>query len=100
MATVLYVLEGTKPFCELVFEALCFDNPCTKREILCSSEDNSRPGDIFHLDFTQRKRASFDLTVRNSFQHSYLLNSANITGTAAAAGETEKDSRYLETVEA
>ena len=62
--------------CELVFEALHIDNPGTKRESRCSSDDNSRPGDIFHPDFTQGKAAYFDLTVRNFFQHSYLLSSA------------------------
>ena len=86
--------------CELVFEALRIDNPGTKRESRCSSDDNSRPGDIFHPDFAQGKAAYFDLTVRNSFQHSYLLSSASTAGTAAAAGELEKDIRYLETVEA
>ena len=72
--------------CELVFEALGIDNPGTKQEICCSSEDNSRPGDIVHPNFAHSNGAYFDLTVRNSFQHSYLLNSANIAGTTAAAG--------------
>ena len=48
--------------CELVFEALLIDNPGTKREIHCSSDDNSRPGDIFHPDFAQGKGAYFRIS--------------------------------------
>ena len=51
----------------------------------------SRPGDIFHPDFLQGRPAYFALSVRNSLQKSFIVSSAITAGSAAAAGEMEKD---------
>ena len=54
----------------------------------------SRPGDIYHPDFLHGKPAYFDVSVRNSFHLAYTVKSAVQPGSAAEAGEIEKDSRH------
>ena len=61
--------------------------------------DNSRTGDVYHPDFLLGRPAYFDITIRNSFQPSYVVHSAHCAGAAAAAGEIEKDDRHMANVE-
>ena len=63
----------------------------------CGGYDNSRPGDVYHPDFLLGRPAYFDITIRNSFQPSYVVHSAHCAG--AAAGEIEKDDRHMANVE-
>ena len=51
----------------------------------------TRPGDIFHPDFSLGKAAYFDISVWNLFTPSHLINAAIKTGAAAEAGEVDKD---------
>ena len=85
-------------FCEVVFNALLVDDSRCRREMLCSSTSNSRPGAIFHPNFEHGLPTYFDLTVRNSLQLSYLVEAATCLGAAAAAGEIETDQRHDATV--
>ena len=43
--------------------------------------------------FLLGRPAYFDITIRNSFQPSYVVHSAHCAGAAAVAGEIEKDDR-------
>ncbi|XP_062523152.1 uncharacterized protein LOC134197820 [Corticium candelabrum] len=54
----------------------------------------TRPGDVFHPDFSLGKAAYFDISVRNSFTPSHLINAAIKAGAAAEAGEVDKDERH------
>ena len=85
--------------CDIIFHCLRSNNSGTRREQRCTSENQSRPGDVFHPDSLQGRPAYFDLSVRNSLQPSYIIFSANTAGTAAAAGEMEKDHHHLLNVE-
>ena len=85
--------------CDTVFHALIVDNSGCRCEQCCSSDINSRPGDVFHPDFQQGRPAYFDITIRNSLQSSYIRLSAREAGAAALAGESEKDDRHQEAVE-
>ena len=49
-------------------------------------------------DFLLDRPAYFDITIRNSFQPSYVVQSAQYVGDAAAAGEIENDERHLNNV--
>ena len=53
-----------------------------------------RPGDIYHPDFTQGRAAYFDVSIRNSFNPSQIINAANEAGAATKFGESEKDNRH------
>ena len=86
--------------CDVVFHALLQDHSGTRREQHCVGYNNSRPGDVYHPDFLLGRPGYFDITVRNSFQHSYIVHSAHCAGAAAAAGEMEKDDRHQDNVEA
>ena len=70
------------------------DNAGVRREQTCSAQSNSRPGDIYHPDFLHGKPAYFEVSVRNSFHLAYTVKSAIQPGSAAEAGEIEKDSRH------
>ena len=72
---------------------------CKKKQ-RCNSHNYARPGDVFHPDFLQGRGAYFDVTVRNSPQASYLLESATQPGAAAAGGDSEKIERYEDKVNA
>ena len=54
----------------------------------------SRSGDEFHPDFDQGLPTYFDILVQNSLQPSYIMQAAACAGTAAEAGELEKDTRH------
>ena len=55
---------------------------------------------MFNPDFLQGLAAYFDVTVRNSLQTSYLLQSATQPGAAAVGGDSEKIARYEDKVNA
>ena len=59
--------------CDIIFHCLQANN-C--REQRCCSDNQSRPGDIFHPDFLRGRPAYFDLSVRNSLQQSFVVSSA------------------------
>ena len=70
-----------------------------KKEQRTGGQDSShRPGDIYHPDFINGNPAFFEITVRNSLQPRYVVSSATSAGTAALAGEAEKDERHEEDV--
>ena len=71
--------------------------PRAAREQHCGV-DNSRPGDMFHPDFVQRKPAYFDVSVRNYLQPQFLCRAASLAGAAGEAGEMAKDARHEEGV--
>ena len=80
--------------CNMLFHSLMMDNAGVRREQTCSAQSNSRPGDIYHPDFLHGKPAYFDVSVRNSFHLAYTVKSAVQPGSAAEAGEIEKNSRH------
>ena len=57
-------------------------------------------GDVYHPDFSQGKPAYFDMSVRNSFGPSHIINAASEAGAVAEAGESEKDLRHDDKVTA
>ena len=59
------------------FHALLVDNANCRREQRCSSDNSTRPGDVFHPDFDQGRPTYFDLKVRNSLQLSYIVQAAH-----------------------
>ena len=83
--------------CDVIFHWLLLDNFNVRREQRCSSHSMTRPGDVFHPDFSLGKAAYFDISVRNSFTPSHLINAAIKAGAAAEAGEVDKDERHLAT---
>ena len=84
--------------CDVIFHWLLLDNSNVRREQRCSSHSMTRPGDVFHPDFSLGKAAYFDISVRNSFTPSHLINAAIKAGAAAEAGEVDKDERHLANV--
>ncbi|XP_062502891.1 uncharacterized protein LOC134179892 [Corticium candelabrum] len=86
--------------CDVIFNTVLVDNRDCKKEQRCNSHNNARPGDVFHPDFLQGRAAYFDVTVRNSLQASYLLESATQPGAAAAGGDSEKIAQYEDEVNA
>ena len=80
--------------CDTVYHWLLVDNSGVRREQRCSSQSMDRPGDVFHPDFSNGKAAYFDISVRNSFSPSHVINAAVKAGAAAQAGEMEKDERH------
>ena len=81
--------------CDIVFHTLLEDHSGTRREQHCGGYDNSHPGDVYHPDFLLGRPAYFDITIKNSFQPSYVVHSAHCAGAAAAAGEIGKDDRHM-----
>ena len=80
--------------CEVIFHWLLLDNSNVRQEQRCSSHSMTRPGDVFHPDFSLGKAAYFDISVRNLFTPSHLINAAMQAGAAAEAGEVDKDERH------
>ena len=79
---------------DVLFHALLVDNANCRKEQRCSSDNSTRPGDVFHPDFDQGRPTYFDITVRNSLQPSYIVQAAHHAGVAAGAGEQEKDQHH------
>ncbi len=99
LAVVLFVLiKRDDALCDVIFHWLLLDNSNVRREQRCSSHSMTRPVDVFHPDFSLGKPAYFDISVRNSFIPSHLINAAIKAGAAAEAVEVEKDERHLANV--
>ena len=81
----------------IVHHGLLQDHPGVLREQSIAS-DQSRPGDIYHPDFTLGRPAYFDLSVRCTTQPSFISAAASKARVAATASEEAKDDHYLETV--
>ena len=77
------------------------DHPGVLREQGIASSDWSRPGDIYHPDFSLGRPAYFDLSVRCTTQPAFISSAASQAGVAAAAAaasEEAKDNHYLDSV--
>ena len=83
---------------DTIYNALLIDDKGTLLEQRFSSQNNNRPGDVYHPNFLFGRPAYFDLTIRNTVQLKFFANSANSAGSAAAAGKIEKDLKYEEAV--
>ena len=59
--------------CDVLHHTLLIDNSSCRREQRCLSDDNSRPGDLYHPDFHLGRPAYFDITVRNSLLPQQLV---------------------------
>ena len=70
---------------------------CRREQRLCG-DSNARLGDVYHPDFERGRPTYFDITVKNSFQPTYMVKAACQAGVAAEAGEREKDSSYKDIV--
>ena len=75
--------------CEVIFQV-----SQVKKGQNCSGYDSSRPGDVYHPDFMNRRPGYFDVTIRNSLQPSYILKAVLRPGAAAEAAEFEKNARH------
>ena len=75
---------------DVIFHALLVDDDCACLEQRCRVESYNRPGDVYHLNFTNGQPAYFDISVWNTMQTTYILKSSTITD----AGEEEKDIRH------
>ena len=80
--------------CKGVYNSLLTDDSRCCREARCSSSNQARPRDVYHLDFECSLPAYFDLLVRNSLQLSFLTQSASCPNAASEAGEMEKNERH------
>ena len=76
--------------CNVIFHCLLNENSGTRREQGCSTLSFDRPGDVYHPDFSHGKPAYFDMSVRNSFGPSHIINAASKAVAAAEAGKSEK----------
>ena len=85
--------------CTILWHALSQDNPDVRREQRCSGNSQSRPGDIYHPDYTDGKPTFFDVSVRNTLQASTINHASTTAGFASAEGELQKDNKHKEEVE-
>ena len=69
------------------------DNGNCGKEQRCNTDTCARPGDIFHPDFEQGRATYFDVKVRNTMQQSYVTQTADSAGNAAAAAAGEREKR-------
>ena len=70
-------------------------NKGTRREQRSSSENCSRPGNVYHPNFLFGRPVYFDVTVcKNSFQQRFVSHSASNAGFAALEGEISKCMKY------
>ena len=83
---------------DTIYNALLIDETLLEQRF--SSQNNNRPGDVYHSNFLFERPAYFDLiiTIRNTVQLKFVANSANSAGSAAAAGELLEDLKYEEAV--
>ena len=85
---------------EVVWHTLLMDNKGVLREQRCGTNNNNRPGDVFHPDFSFGKPGYFDVSVRNSFQSQFLSRASEHPGAAGEAGELDKDDKHEKDVTA
>ncbi|XP_062501983.1 uncharacterized protein LOC134179104 [Corticium candelabrum] len=84
---------------EGIFHTLNNNANC-QMEQRCNGYSNSRPGDIYHLDFELGCPTYFDITVRNCFQPHLVVRASNWPDLAAEAGEEAKDNLHQASVTA
>jgi len=84
---------------DIVHHALSQSHPGVLKEQRASSENQSRPGDVYHPNFQYGRPAFFDISVRSTTQPSYISSASTCAGVAAAAGELAKDLRHQVAVE-
>ena len=65
---------------DVIFQALLVHDKGTRREQRSSSENYSRPGDVYHPNVLFGRPAYFDVTVCNSFQQRFVSHSASNAG--------------------
>ena len=94
LLAVVLRIKRHDALCDVIFHWLLLDNSSVRREQRCSSHSMTRPDDVFHPYFSLGKAAYFDISVRNSFTPSHLTSAAIKAGTAAEAGEVDKDKRH------
>ena len=75
---------------DAVFQPLLVHDKGTRREQRSSSENYSRPGDVYHPNFLFGRPAYSDVTVCNSFQQRFVSHSASNAGFATLEGEISK----------
>ena len=80
-------------FVTVSYYCMLKDNSDTRREQRCSTQSFNRPGDNYHPDFTQVRPAYIDVSTRNSFKPSQIINAANKDGATAKFGESEKENK-------
>ena len=76
--------------CDVIYHCLLKENADTRRAQGCSTLSFDRPGDVYHPDFSQGKPAYFDVSVRNLFDPSHIINAAGRAGVAAKLGNVRK----------
>ena len=79
---------------DVIFQALLVHDKGTRREQRPSSENYSRPGDVYHPNFLCGRPAYFDVTMCNSFQQRFVSHSASNAGFVALEGEISKCMKY------
>jgi len=84
---------------DIVCHALSQSHPGVLKEQHVSSNDHSRPDDVYHPDFQFGRPAYFDMSVRSTTQPSHISSSSCCAGVAAAAGEVAKDLKHQAVVE-
>ena len=83
---------------EVIFQALLVESRDVMREMMCNGFTESHPGDVFHPYFLEGGPAYFDMTVRNSLQPLHVTKLAVRAGSAAEAGQEQKDIRHEDRV--
>ena len=83
---------------DIIYHCVLTDTKEARIEQRSNRENLKRPGDIFHPDFLEGKPTYFDVLIRNSRLPQFTINSATHAGSAAAAGELEKDDKCDEDV--
>jgi len=84
---------------DILFHALLQDCSQVRREQRVTGDSQTRPGDIFHPDFSDGRPGYFDITVRQSLMPCFIARAAVTAGAAAVAGEQAKDHQHLARVE-
>ena len=84
---------------DTIYNALLIDDKGTLLEQRFSSQNNNRPGDVYHPNFLFGRPAYFDLTIRNTVQLKFVANSENYAvQLQQQVGKLEKDLKYEEAV--
>ena len=72
---------------DIVHHVISQSHPGVLKEQRTPCEDQSCPGDVYHLDFQSGRPAFFDVSVRSTTQPSYISSASTCAGVAVAAGE-------------
>lgn len=85
--------------CNIIWHALLQDSPNAKREQRISGDSKTRPGDVYHPDFTDGHPTFFDVSVCSTLQPNHVNKASTTAGAAAVEGEIQKDSKHRLSVE-